>query len=411
MNNVSWLTDLKLRASYGILGNNEVGGDYPGYSTYTTDVSTRNYSINGNPNGTVTGFAQATTGNPKLKWETTAVTNIGFDAVIARDWTFMIEWYKRDTRDMIYNVKLPAELGNVGTQAQNIGSMSNTGFDFSLGWNHRFNKDFNFNATLTASTNKNKVGKLDANSNTFITSGGTRLGDVTYTTAGLPISQLRGYVQEGLWTSDAQIAKELYTDKGGAKVGYFRYKDINKDGKIDDNDLQILGSPLPTFFAGLNLSANYKNFDFTMYWSGTYGNKLFNFVRYFTTLNGFQRSRFKETLYQAGKTLPILDASDNYSTQRNSYYVEDGSFTRLRNLQIGYSLSPNTLRRVGLSRLRFYVSGQNLLTFTKYTGLDPDVTVTNITEGYTSKRDLSLGLDNGRYPTARSFIFGVNLEF
>jgi len=411
MNNVNWLTDLKLRASYGILGNNEVGGDYPGYSNYASSIGNANYAIGGQVNSNNTGFSQVSTGNPKLKWETTAVTNIGIDGTIARDFTFMVEWYQRKTRDMIYLVDLPAELGNVGAQAQNIGSMQNTGVDFSAGWNHRFNKDFNFGVTLTGSTNKNLVTKLDANSNTFITSGGTRLGDVTYTAVGLPISQLRGYVVDGLWASDAQIAKELYTDKGGAKVGYFRYKDINHDGKIDDNDLQILGSPLPTFFAGLNLTANYKNFDFTMYWSGTYGNKLFNFVKYFTTLNGFQRSRVKDALYQAGKTLPILDGGDNYSTQRNSFYVEDGSFTRLRNLQIGYSLSANSLRRLGLSRLRFYLSGMNLLTFTKYTGLDPDVTISNITEGYATKRDLSIGLDNGRYPTARSFIFGVNLEF
>jgi TonB-linked SusC/RagA family outer membrane protein len=411
MNNVSWLTDLKLRASYGILGNNEVGGDYPGFSNYASSIGGSNYPIAGQVNSNTTGFSQTSTGNPKLKWETTSVTNLGFDATIARDFTFMLEWYKRDTRDMIYLVDLPAELGNVGSQAQNIGSMRNTGFDFSAGWNHRFNKDFNFSVMLTGSTNKNTVTKLDANSNTFLTSGGTRLGDVTYTAVGLPISQLRGYVVDGLWTSDAQIAKELFTDKGGAKVGYFRYKDINKDGKIDDNDLQILGNPLPKVFAGLNLSANYKNFDFTMYWTGTYGNKLFNFVKYFTHLNGFQRSRVKDALYQAGKTLPIMDGGDNYSTQRNSFYVEDGSFTRLRNLQIGYSLSPNTLRRIGLTRLRFYVSGQNLLTFTKYTGLDPDVTITNITDGYATKRDISLGLDNGRYPTARSFIFGVNLEF
>jgi hypothetical protein len=194
-------------------------------------------------------------------------------------------------------------------------------------------------------------------------------------------------------------------------VGRFRFKDLNGDGKINDADLAILGSPLPTMFFGLNLTANWKNFDFNMYWTGTYGQKLFNFVKYFTHMNAFQRSRATVFLTEAGKSLPVLDGSDNYSSQRSSFYVEDGGFTRLRNLQIGYSMSPNTLRRLGLSRLRFYVSGMNLLTFTKYTGLDPDVTISNITEGYNSQRDLSIGLDNGRYPTARTFIFGVNLEF
>jgi len=323
----------------------------------------------------------------------------------------MVEWYKRETRDMIYNVELPLELGAVGRQAQNIGSMTNTGIDFSLGYNGNIGRDLTFTASLTGSTVKNQVVRLEANDNTFIRSGGTRIGDVTYTRAGLPISQLYGYIQEGLWTSDAEIAKVLYTDRGDAKVGRFRYKDLNGDGKIDNNDETFLGSPIPKLILGLNLTANYKNFDFTMYWSGNYGQKLFNFVKYFSHFNAFQRNRSKDFLYEAGKTLPVIDGGDNYSSQRNSYYVEDGSFTRLRNLQIGYSVGSNDLKKMGLSRLRLYMSAQNLITFTKYSGLDPDVTITNIQEGYNSQRDLSLGLDNGRYPLAAQFIFGVNLEF
>jgi hypothetical protein len=138
---------------------------------------------------------------------------------------------------------------------------------------------------------------------------------------------------------------------------------------------------------------------------------LFNFVKYFTEFNAFQRSRSKAFLYEAGKTLPVLDGGDNYSSNRSSYYVEDGSFTRLRNLQVGYSLDPTSLKKLGISRLRVYAQGQNLLTFTKYTGLDPDVTISNITEGFNSQRDLSLGVDNGRIPLARQFIVGINLEF
>jgi hypothetical protein len=116
-------------------------------------------------------------------------------------------------------------------------------------------------------------------------------------------------------------------------------------------------------------------------------------------------------LYEAGKTLPVLDGGDNYSSNRNSYYVEDGSFTRLRNLQVGYSLDAASLKKLGIGRLRIYAQGQNLLTFTKYSGLDPDVTISNITEGFNSQRDLSLGVDNGRIPLARSVIVGINLEF
>ena len=411
MDNVKIINDLKLRASYGILGNNEVGGDYPGFSNFGTGVDVSNYDINGTGNRTVTGFEQGSTGNPNLKWESTAVTNIGFDASLSGGWNVMLEWYKRDTRDMIYNVELPLELGAVGRQAQNIGQMTNTGFDFSVGYTKRVNRDFNFNVNFTGSTVSNEVVKLEANSNTFIRSSGSRIGDITYTKAGLPISQFYGYIQEGLWKSDADIAKVLFADRGDAKVGRFRYKDLNSDGKIDNNDETFLGSPLPKLILGLNLTANYKNWDFTAYISGNYGQKLFNFVKYFTHFNAFQRSRSKDFLYEAGKTLPVLDGGDNYSSQRNSYYVEDGSFTRLRNLQVGYTVNPTTLKKLGLSRARFYIQGQNLLTLTKYSGLDPDVTISNITEGYNSQRDLSIGVDNGRYPLARTVILGVNLEF
>jgi len=411
MDNVKFINDLKLRASYGILGNNEVGGDYPGFSNFGTGVDVSNYDITGTGNRTVTGFEQGSTGNPNLKWESTAVTNIGFDASLAGGWNVMLEWYKRDTRDMIYNVELPLELGAVGRQAQNIGQMTNTGFDFSVGYTKRVNRDFNFNVNFTGSTVSNEVVKLEANSNTFIRSGGSRIGDITYTKAGLPISQFYGYIQEGLWKSDADIAKVLFADRGDAKVGRFRYADLNKDGKIDNNDETFLGSPLPKLILGLNLTANYKNWDFTAYISGNYGQKLFNFVKYFTHFNAFQRSRSKDFLYEAGKTLPVLDGGDNYSSQRNSYYVEDGSFTRLRNLQVGYTVNPTNLKKLGLTRARFYIQGQNLLTLTKYSGLDPDVTISNITEGYNSQRDLSIGVDNGRYPLARTVILGVNLEF
>jgi outer membrane receptor protein involved in Fe transport len=171
MDNVSFINDLKLRASYGVLGNNEVGGDYPGFSNFGTGVDVSNYDLNGTGNRTVTGFEQSSTGNPLLKWESTAVTNIGFDAVLAGGWNVMLEWYKRDTRDMIYNVELPLELGAVGRQAQNIGQMTNTGFDFALGYSKRVNRDFNFNVNVTGSTVKNEVVKLEANSNTFIRSG------------------------------------------------------------------------------------------------------------------------------------------------------------------------------------------------------------------------------------------------
>lgn len=410
MSSVSAINDLKLRASYGVLGNNEVGGDYPGFSNFGSSAATTNYPINGSNNSTTPGFDQTSTGSPGLKWESTAIANIGIDATIFNNLDVMVEWFTRTTSDMIYNVELPLEGGAVGRQAQNIGEMRNTGIDLALTYRGRGTGGFNYSIGVTGSTYKNEVVALEANSNTFIRSAGSRIGDITYTQAGLPISQFYGYVVDGLWKSQAEI-NEALREPGDAKVGRFRYRDLNADGKIDNNDETFLGSPLPNFILGLNLTANYKNFDATIYLNGVYGNKIFNFVKYFTHFNAFQRNRSKEFLYEAGKTLPVLDGGDNYSSQRNSYYVEDGSYTRLRNLQIGYSLPAAIASKAGMSKCRIYVQGQNLFTLTKYSGLDPDVTITNITEGFNSQRDLSLGVDNGRYPLARTVIFGVNIEF
>jgi TonB-dependent starch-binding outer membrane protein SusC len=412
MSEVPFITDLKIKASYGILGNNEVGGDYPGFSNFGTSPGTSSYGIGGSPSGTTAGFDQNSIGNPDLKWETTAITNIGFDAVFAKNFDVNFEVFSRQTKDMLYNVELPLELGYIGRQAQNIGSMSNKGIDLGLNYHGiGMGNKLTYNVGVTGSTYKNEVLALEANSNTFIRSAGSRIGDITITKAGAAISQFYGYQVDGLWKSEADIASVLKTDKGGAQVGRFKYVDINKDGKIGAEDEINLGSPLPKFMLGLNLSANYMNFDATAYLSGVYGNKIFNFVKYFSHFNAFQRSRAEVFLTEAGKTLPILDGGDNYSSQRNSYFVEDGSFTRLKNLQFGYTLPSNLISKAGMSKLRVYVQGQNLFTFSKYSGLDPDVTVSNITEGYNSQRDLSLGVDFGRIPLSKSFIFGANIEF
>jgi hypothetical protein len=147
----------------------------------------------------------------------------------------------------------------------------------------------------------------------------------------------------------------------------------------------------------------------TVFLNGNYGQDAFNFMKYFIDFPAFQGNYSKDMLYEAGKSLPVLDRGDNYSPQRSTMYVENASWTRLRNLQIGYTIPPASLSRLGLDRLRVYLQGQNLFTITKYTGLDPDVTLGNITEGFTPQRDLAIGVDNGRYPWARTFILGVNI--
>jgi TonB-linked SusC/RagA family outer membrane protein len=411
MRDLSFVGNLKLRGSFGVLGNNEVGGDYPGYSNFNTSPGVANYDITGTGNSTKTGFEQTSTGNPDLKWESTAVTNIGIDATLFKNLDVTLEWYTRLTSDMLYNVELPLELGAVGRQAQNIGSMKNVGIDAQINYRGTVSNDLKYSIGLTASTYKNEVVNLESNDATFIRSGGSRIGDITKTANGQPISQFYGYISDGVYQSQGDLDKTLFLNKGEAKVGRLKFRDLNNDGQITDADETYIGSPHPDFQLGLNLSATYKNFDFNAFINGVYGFEIYNFTKYFTEFNGFQRNRSKEFLYEAGKTQPVIDGGDNYSSQRSSFYVEDGSYTRLKTLQLGYSLPQNLFGKLGLGKCRVYVQGMNLFTLTKYKGTDPDVTITNITEGFNSQRDLSLGVDFGRIPLSRQVIVGANIEF
>jgi TonB-dependent starch-binding outer membrane protein SusC len=409
MKNISAINDLKLRASYGVTGNNEVNGDYPGFSNYGQDLANTAYPITGAPSSITPGFAQTSTGNPDLRWETTKMLNIGVDARILNAFDVTFEWYDRKTTDILYGVQLPTTAGNIGSLAQNIGDMSNVGYDISIGYRGKaVNNQLNFGINATAGHYKNTMTRIDANSNTFIAGAGSRIGNITRTLVGYPISQFWGYTSDGVIQSgDANYLKEM----GDAKVGRLKFRDINGDGKINSDDEGVIGSPIPKLNYGLNLTANYKNFDFTMYFQGVYGNQIFNYLRYFTDFPAFQANYSKNMLYEAGKTYPALDRNDNYSSQRSTFYVESGSYFRGKNLTLGYTLPASMTSKVGMDRVRLYLQAQNLFTITKYTGLDPDVTIVNLQEGYNSRRDLEMGVDNGRYPIARTVYFGINVEF
>ncbi|MFN8349141.1 MAG: TonB-dependent receptor [Spirosomataceae bacterium] len=409
MKTLTAVNDLKLRASYGITGNNEIGSDYPGFANFGQDISGTAYPIQGNPGAITPGFAQRSQANADLRWETTKLLNLGVDARLFNALDVMFEWYDRKTSDILYAVPPPSTAGNIGNIPLNIGDMRNTGIDFSVGYRGKaVNNDLTYGITVTGGHYKNTMLNIDANGSSFITGGGSRIGDITRTLVGYPISQYYGYISDGVIKSgDANYLKEM----GDAKVGRLKFRDINGDGKIDNNDQTIIGSPIPKLNYGINLTANYKNFDFTMYFQGVSGNQLFNYVRYFTDFPAFQANYSRNMLYKAGDTYPALDRNDNYSSQRSSFYVEPGSYFRAKNLTLGYTLPAALTSKIGLDRVRVYVQGQNLFTITKYTGFDPDVTITNITEGYNARRDLSMGVDNGRYPISRSMYLGINVEF
>jgi TonB-dependent starch-binding outer membrane protein SusC len=407
LKSVTFINDLKLRVGYGITGNNEIGSDYPGYANFNQSLGGTAYSIQGSPNSVIPGFAQSSVANADLRWETTKLLNIGVDARLLNALDLSIEWYNRQTTDILLQVPLPSTAGNIGQRPANVGAMDNKGIDLQIGYRGKVGSQFNYGVNLTAGHYTNKVVTLDGTGNTPINGAGSRIGDITRTAIGQPISQYFGYISDGVIKSESELPKT----PGDAKVGRLKFRDLNNDGQINDSDLTYIGTPIPKWTYGLNLTANYKNFDFTMFFQGVQGNQIFNYVRYFTDFPAFQANYSKNMLYKAGDTYPKLDANDTYSANRSSFYVESGSYFRAKNLTLGYTLPASLINKVGLDRVRLYVQGTNLFTITKYTGLDPDVTIQNITEGYNSRRDLSMGVDYGRYPISRSVYFGANIEF
>jgi hypothetical protein len=234
----------------------------------------------------------------------------------------------------------------------------------------------------------------------------TRLPAISLTRAGLPIASFFGYVIEGVLKNDAEAAAATQIP-GYTRAGVFKFKDVSgpdgvPDGKINASDRTVIGNPHPDFTYGLNLNLGYKNWDFTVFAQGVQGNEIFNYLKYWTDFNTFQGNRSKDMLYNSWKKqgdvalLPRLNAGDTFSQQISTYFVEDGSYMRITNVHLTYTVPTNVLKTIQLSSMQIYVQGQNLLTLTKYKGLDPEV---------------NGGIDNNFYPRPRTFVLGLNLNF
>ncbi|MEZ7948435.1 MAG: SusC/RagA family TonB-linked outer membrane protein, partial [Macellibacteroides fermentans] len=251
-------------------------------------------------------------------------------------------------------------------------------------------------------------------------------GNVTRTTKGHPISEFYGYKVVGFYESEADLAAspiplgvaDRASIKPNAWIGKFKFADVNNDGKVTTDDRTFIGSPHPDLIAGLNATVTYKNFDFTMFWYSTIGNDLFNNNKYFTDFWLFEGNRsttIRDKSWKAGADnskaiLPVLDYGDSYSgTNSNSYYVEDASFLRLKNVVLGYTFPKAMLQKATISNLRVYLQAENILTITGYSGLDPEYT--NASLNADSGNDLRRGIDMGGWPSTMRFLFGVNFAF
>ncbi len=428
-----WLDDLKLRVGYGLTGNSEIPRATNFAMLFTTTPALTNYDLAGANTGTTPGYRLATYGNEETRWEATKMTNLGLDATFGGGrFNTTFEVYNKITSDMLITAAYSNLAGEPGAPYINYGDMQNKGFDFSINYRDQIG-DFGWDLGLNLSAYKNEVLKLAASDDYAIYGNGYRLSTAaTRTMKGLPISHFWGYNVIGFYENEQDVlsspvpygttATALKDPKvQGSYVGKFKFEDVSgpdgvPDGKIDGNDRTMIGNPHPDLMAGFNATLTYKNWDMTMFWYSTIGNELFNNPKYFTDFplfGGNRSATMRDYSWEPGKTnakLPILDSQDNWGgAVSSSYYVEDGSFLKLKNLVIGYTLPKELIQKATISNLRLYIQAENLLTFTKYSGLDPEIT--NMETGAGSGADLRRGLDAGGWPTTMRLLFGVNFAF
>ena len=427
-NQRDWLDDLKLRVGYGLTGNSEIPRATNFASLFTTSPDRTNYDLSGSNTGSNPGYRLSTYGNPETRWEATKQLNVGLDITFGQGrFNSTLEFYNKETSDMLIGAAYSNLAGEPGTPFINYGSMRNRGFDFSLNYGDR-KGDFAWDIALNLSRYENEVLSLSDADDYAIYGSGVRLASAaSRTMKGLPISHFWGYNVVGFYESTQDVldsptpygttATDI-AENPGSYVGKFKFEDVNGDGKIDGADRGMIGNPHPDLVGGLNVGLTYKNFDFTMFWYSTIGNDLFNNTKYFTDFplfGGNRSSRMRDLSWTPGADnskaiLPILDSSDSWGgAVPSSYYVEDGSFLKLKNLVVGYTLPQDLVRKATIQNLRVYVQAENVLSIDNYTGLDPEFT--NAETGAGSGADLRRGIDMGGWPTTMRLLFGVNFTF
>ncbi|MDJ1503820.1 TonB-dependent receptor [Xanthocytophaga agilis] len=427
MKNIGWLTDLKIRGGYGAMGNQLNVTPSNAFTTYGSNRSGTYYDFGGTNNTTVFGINRTQIGNPGAKWESVINGNIGLDATLfsgALDVT--VDWYRKEIRDLLYNPELPGTAGAATVPYVNVGQMRNQGLDAAVTGHINLTSDLKLNITGTVTTYNNKILKISNGAQYFDQEGRRFNGSfIVRNQVGSALGSFFGYKLNGFWDDQAEIdaANEQARSTTGdanavyqadVKVGRFRYADVNGDGRITEADRTVLGNPNPKFTYGLNISLNYKNFDFFIFLYGSQGNKIWNNVKWWTDFYpNFLGAKSNTALNDSwtpenhNAKAPIQETTGSFSTTNvpNSYYVENGSYLRAKNLQLGYTLPTSLLQKVRVERLRVYVQAANLFTITKYSGVDPEVGFTN------SDRTTTFSIDEGTYPNQRQFIMGLNLTF
>ncbi|MEO5777063.1 MAG: TonB-dependent receptor [Flavobacterium sp.] len=396
------LNTFKLRLSYGVTGNDAIDS----FKYETLIDGGRNYSF-GNSGVVTQGSSPTGISNPDLKWEQTTQTNIGFDSRLFNDFTFTFDWYNKKSTGILRDNPIPGYVGSEAAPTANIADMNNSGLEFELGYKKKIN-DFNISASATFATLKNEVTDLGVNVDHYSGVGFQSMGAVTRTQVGQAYNSFYGYQTAGIFQNQAEV--NAYTNTSGGLIqpnavpGDFRWRDNNGDGTITEDDKAFLGNGLPKVTFGFTFNIDYKQFDMMVFAQGAAGNKIFQGLRRLDVENANYSTEALSRWTGEGtsNSFPRLTTSDTNGnfTNMSDFYLEDGDYLRLKVVQFGYSLPTKVINKISLQKVRFYVTAENLLTLTKYTGYDPEI---GGGDGF--------GVDRGYYPQARSFLFGANIQF
>lgn len=421
---------MKFRIGYGLAGNNRIG-------SYNSLAILESITI-ASGDGTASGYAPAQIPNPDLKWEANKTFNLGMDfGFFNQRLTISPEFYINKSSNLLLSAELPYSSG-FQTMVINAGETKNTGVDLTINSANISTKDFTWNTALTLSHNKNKIEALTGEAEQLYEAKFGFNLNTHRLAVGAPIGQFYGYITDGLYqVSDFNYdaATKTYTLKDGVpytgnknnvQPGMWKFKNLDgsEDNLITEEDKTVIGDATPKFYGGLNNTFTYKNFDLSVFVTFSYGNEVLNATKLINSKIGDKNKNTLSTMSSAnrwmtinakgetvtdpvelaalntGKTTAVYHDNANYI---HSWAVEDASFLKLSNITLGYTFPKNMISRIGLSNLRLYATGNNLATWTKYSGFDPEVS--------TMASGLTPGVDSGAYPRSRSFIFGINVAF
>jgi len=408
------ISELKFRAGWGITGlNGLVLGNTPWLVSVNANSAAYPFG-NVNSGGNASSIQRL--GNQDLEWETTEQLNFGLDlGFLNNKFTLSAEFYQRKTDNLILNVPLPPSFGFINsTVAQNVGSMKNSGFETQLGYNDR-EGEFKWNVSANLSIVTNEVTRLAEGVSNIEAGGDADFGgyNITNTAAGQSIQAFFGWVADGIFQDASEVAKHA-TQTAATAPGDIRFKDLNGDGKIDNNDRQFLGSFIPKASYAVNLGANYKNFDMSIFLQGVSGNEIYNATRVITEgmvrfFNAGTQVLNAWTPTNKNTNIPRAISSDpNQNARPSTRFLEDGSYLRLKNVMLGYNVPATSLQNITkgvVKNFRVYFSAQNILTFTNYTGYDPEV------GNRTPNSSLTNGIDFAVYPQPKAYQAGIQVGF